>query len=282
MNTTSGKKINNLAFTIAYGDSRFSYMAETLQKSFKYWNPEIEFKIFGDEFITPIKNLNKKKIYPKDLKRPKLEILSKLNDPDTKYMYIDADTFVENNVSKYFKMINENDLIIEYKYNQTGYWSDIKNLNFVKVCQNAGLENLLPYSINSGIIMWRGHKSCFKESLDYISKYDLKDSKGLKGDEYYLCAAIQKCKTQVIPIDYSKIKICKLWNEDFEIKNNKINILNSNINNFDIIHYGNHNYYNFNILKIIKKYNPNFKPDVIYYFKAFILSLKKNLKNFFK
>ena len=64
------------------------------------------------------------------------------------------------------------------------------------------------------------------------------------------------------------------------IKNNKINTLNSNINNFDIIHYGNHNYYNFNILKIIKKYNPNFKPDVIYYIKAFILSLKKILKNF--
>ena len=31
----------------------------------------------------------------------------------------------------------------------------------------------------------------FQESLDYISKYDLKDNKGLKGDEYYLCAAIQ-------------------------------------------------------------------------------------------
>ena len=32
---------------------------------------------------------------------------------------------------------------------------------------------------------------------------------------------------------------------------------------------------------IIKKYNPNFKTDVTYYFKAFILSLKKILKNFF-
>ena len=41
-------------------------------------------------------------------------------------MYIDADSFVENNLLKYFKMINENDLIIEYKYNKTGYWSDIK------------------------------------------------------------------------------------------------------------------------------------------------------------
>ena len=35
-------------------------------------------------------------------------------------------SFVENNLLKYFKMINENDLIIEYKYNKTGYWSDIK------------------------------------------------------------------------------------------------------------------------------------------------------------
>ena len=63
-----------------------------------------------------------------------------------------------------------------------------------------------------------GHKSCFKESLDYISKYDLKDSKGLKGDEYYLCAAIQKCKTQVIPIDYSKLKFVKIVEQILRLK----------------------------------------------------------------
>ena len=72
MNMISGKRINNLAFTIAYGDSRFSYMAETLQKSFKYWNPEIEFKIFGDEFITPIKNFNKNKNLSKRFKKTKI------------------------------------------------------------------------------------------------------------------------------------------------------------------------------------------------------------------
>lgn len=276
------RKKKNLAFTISYGEKRFKYMAETLKKSFKYWNPETEFKIFGEELITPISKIKKKKIYPKDLKRPKLEILSKLNDPNTNYIFIDADSIVENNISKYYELINDDELIIEYRYNKSGYWADLNNLNFVDVCKSAGLGDFLPYSINSGIIMWRGHKSCFKKSLDYILEYDLNDSKGLKGDEYYLCAAIQKCKTKINPINYSKMKICKLWNEKFEIRNNKINLINSNLNSFDIIHYGNHNYFNLKVYKILKKYNSNIKVDIQYFIKALILILKGAIKKLIK
>jgi len=275
---TLDKKTKNLAFTIAYGPKRFKDMATTLKKSFKFWNPNIDFKIFGEESITPMSEIKKKKFYPKDFKRPKLEILSKLKDPNINYMFIDADAVVENNLSKYFQMINEDNLIIEYKYNNSGYWSNIKNLNFVETCKKAGLENLLPYSINSGIIMWRGYKSCFKLSLEYILKYDLYDKKGLSGDEYYLCAAIQKCKTQIEPINYSKIKICKLWNETFTVKKNKVYVQNLNQSNFDIIHYGNHNYFNLKVLKILKKYNPDLKVNAHYYFKILINKIKKLLK----
>ena len=112
---TSDKK--NLAFTVAFGDQKYQSMAEICKKSFELMNPNIEFKIFSDGDFTPYENINKKLIYPKDFKYPKLEIFTKLKDKNTNYMFIDADSIINNNLSKYFDTINEGELTIEYRLN---------------------------------------------------------------------------------------------------------------------------------------------------------------------
>ena len=47
-------------------------------------------------------------------------------------MFIDADSIINNNLSKYFDTINEGELTIEYRLNKTGFWANINNLNFVE------------------------------------------------------------------------------------------------------------------------------------------------------
>ncbi len=277
---TSDKK--NLAFTIAFGDQKYQSMAEICKKSFELMNPNIEFKIFSDGDFTPYENINKKLIYPKDFKYPKLEIFTKLKDKNTNYMFIDADSIINNNLSKYFDTINEGELTIEYRLNKTGFWANINNLNFVETCKKAGLNNIKPYSINSGFLMWRGHQMCFDKALEYILNYNLDDKKGLNGDEYYLCAAIQKCNTKINQLNYEKFKICKLWNENFKFTKNDLIISNKSSKEFDIIHYGNHNYYDLDLFKMLQKYNIELKITPKFFIKSILKTIKFNLKKLFR
>ena len=272
----SGKK--NLAFTIAFGELKYKSMAEICKKSFEQKNPNIEFKIFSDGDFTPYKNIGKKLVHPKDFKYPKLELFTKLKNKNTNYMFIDADSIVNTDLSKYFNSIKDDELTIEYKLNPTGYWANIKNLNFVDTCKKAGLENIKPYSINSGFLMWSGHQSCFDKAFEYILNYNLNDKKGLNGDEYYLCAAIQRCNTKINPLDYKKFKICKLWNENFRFQKNELIISNKSSKEFDIIHYGNDNFYNLDLFKTLQKYNFKLKVTPKFFVKSILKTIKFKLK----
>ena len=197
-------------------------------------------------------------------------------------MFIDADSIINNNLSKYFDTINEGELTIEYRLNKTGFWANINNLNFVETCKKAGLNNIKPYSINSGFLMWRGHQMCFDKALEYILNYNLDDKKGLNGDEYYLCAAIQKCNTKINQLNYEKFKICKLWNENFKFTKNDLIISNKSSKEFDIIHYGNHNYYDLDLFKMLQKYNIELKITPKFFIKSILKTIKYNLKKLFR
>lgn len=268
--------------TIAFGSKRYFDMAVALKNSFEKNNPEFEFKIFDESFITPkkIHLKDKKKIYPKDLKYAKFEILKNLNKPNKKYVFIDADSIVLKNLSYLTNFIKKNCLTIEYKYDGNEGWSKIPRYNFVKCCNEAGLHHIEPYSLNGGFMMWEGKINCFEKTIEFLKKYDLKDSKGLTGEEYYLCAAIQYSKTNIFPINYNKIKLLKLWNFDFKENNLKITIDNDFVDH-DIIHYGNFNFYNIHIQKIIKFYNSSFKLDVKEYLITMLKLIKKMVFNCF-
>ena len=73
-------------------------------------------------------------------------------------------------------------------------------------------------------MMWRGKVECFNEILKIIKNYDILDSKGLTGEEYYLCAAIQRSRTNINPINYSQNNFVKLWNYNFKFHNNNLYI----------------------------------------------------------
>ena len=123
-------------------------------------------------------------------------------------------------------------------------------------------------------MMWEGEITCFQKTIEFLKKYDLNDSKGLTGEEYYLCAAIQYSKTRVFPINYEKIRLLKLWNFDFKV-NNSIILINNTPVDYDIIHYGNFNFYNMHIQRMIKFYNFNFKLNLIEYFITLLKLIKK-------
>ena len=128
-------------------------------------------------------------------------------------------------------------------------------------------------------MMWEGEITCFKKTIEFLKKYDLNDSKGLTGEEYYLCAAIQYSKTRVLPINYEKIRLLKLWNFDFKVHNSSILINNTPVD-YDIIHYGNFNFYNTHIQRVIKFYNYNFKLNLIEYFITLLKLIKNDNKTF--
>ncbi len=251
-------KNNTLFFTVAFGKKRYFDMATALKKSFQLNNPNYEFKIFDESHITPSKEFlkGKKEIYPKDFKYAKFEVMSKLNDENINYVFIDADSFIVKDISSYLKFIKKNHLTIEYKYDGDQGWNKISKFNFVKRCEEAGIKNIKPYSLNGGFMMWRGKLHCFEETVNLIKNFDILDSKGTTGEEYYLCAGIQKSNTKVYPINYEENNFVKLWNHRFYIKNSKIFIKNYE-KTFDILHYGNFNYYNFHIQKMIKNYYPD-------------------------
>ena len=63
-----------LFFTIAFGSKRYFDMATALKTALKKSNPEFEFKIFDEKFITPKKKhlKGKKKNLPKRLQIRKI------------------------------------------------------------------------------------------------------------------------------------------------------------------------------------------------------------------
>ena len=68
-----------------------------------------------------------------------------------------------------------------------------------------------------------------------------------------------KCNTKINQLNYEKFKICKLWNENFKFTKNDLIISNKSSKEFDIIHYGNHNYYDLDLFKMLQKYNIELK-----------------------
>jgi len=271
-----------LFFTIAFGSKRYFDMANALKNSFEKSNPEFEFKIFNEKFITPKKQhlKGKKKIFPKDYKYAKFEILKNLNDPNKKYIFIDADSIVLKNLSYLTNFIKKDVLTIEYKFDGNKGWNKISKYNFVKCCNDSGLDDIKPYSLNGGFMMWKGKIKCFQKTIDFLKKYDFNDSKGLTGEEYYLCAAIQHSKTNIFPINYNRVKLLKLWNFDFRVNNSKI-LINNNIINYDIVHYGNFNFYNIHMQRMIKFYNSNFKLTSMEYFITLLKLIKKMILKYF-
>jgi hypothetical protein len=271
----------NLFFTVAFGNKRYKNMALALKKSFLQHNPKSKFKIFDENDFTPSKKFlkEKKKIYPKDYKYAKFEIMSNLTEQNTNYIFIDADSFVMSDISYYLNFIKDNHLTIEYKYDGSLGWNKISKYNFLKSCDEAGLKNIEPYSLNGGFMMWRGKIKCFHETVRTIRNYDILDGKGTTGEEYYLSVAIQKSKTNINPIDYNKNNFIKLWNYKFYVKNFKLFINGSN-DKQDIVHYGNFNYYNSDIQKLLKRFNPDIKFDLKDKVYTTLQMLKNMLRNF--
>ena len=129
-------------------------------------------------------------------------------------------------------------------------------------------------------MMWRGKLKCFSETVRIIRNYDILDSKGTTGEEYYLSAGIQKSNTNVNPIDYSKNNFVKLWNYQFYVKDLNF-FINGYDDKLDIVHYGNFNYYNKNIQKLLKKFNPDIKFDMKDRLYTVLQMFKKMLRKFY-
>ena len=242
-----------VAFTIAFGDGKYRKMSEVLKKTVERYSPDTDFRII-DEFTPYDEGLPDRELFPKDYKYPKLEILSKMDDPDTEYLFIDADAFVFCNLGLMFDNIEPGKLIIEWGKSKDGLWSGRKNYKFVENMAEAGVEGLKPYQINSGFMMWKGEMPCFKKSLEYIKNYTALDPKGKRGDEYYLCAAIQKTDTVVKPLN--KIKNNQLgtyWNGKIGYNNGMLTNSRYKTPRY-IQHYGNKNWDNEFVQKVVKKY----------------------------
>jgi|GEM_PF-4885033 len=267
--------MKKLAFTIAFGPKKYTNMARALQESISRYSPGIEFRIFDDSDITPYEQAlpNDRKLHPKDYKYPKLEIMSKMQDPDTRYMYIDADAFVFGDISPYFDLIDNDELMIEYVYNGSNGWAGINKFQFIDRCEEAGLPGLEPYSINSGFIVWQGKQQCFETALKLILDKTLNDLKGRKGDEYYLCAGIQLSKTRVKPINYDVVKLGKLWNGDVSYKDGMLACTAYPNKDLIIQHYGNNNYNNPAIQKVLQDFGLR-----DYSFKQYLVYLGQRLK----
>jgi len=196
--------MKRVAFTIAFGKKRYEIMARALEQTIRKYAPGVDFIIFTEEDITPYAEglPQGRKLYPKDYKYPKIEIMTKLRDPDTQYLFIDADCFVFCDLNHVFERIEPGKLLMHWVYKEDGTWAGFEDLNFVEGWKQAGIGGLEPYSLNSGFIAWQGHMPCFDKAFELIKDYTVvADDKGRRGDEYYYCAGIQLTNTAVIPTD---------------------------------------------------------------------------------
>ena len=178
-----------------------------------------------------------------------------------------------------FDLIEKNQIIIEYVFRDMQGWAGDPSLQFHSVCAEAGLSSILPYSINSGFIMWNGYQSGFKKALDLIQSITLFDPKGLKGDEYYICAGLQMESAKIKPIDYNLIKLGKFWNGDISLRNDKLVCTAYPLDDRLIHHYGNGNFYHPSVQKILREHGlrESYSFDV---FKFFLRLLFRKIKRF--
>lgn len=248
--------MKKVAFTIAFGKEKYQRMARCLKATVEEYSPGVEFRIYGQDDFTPLsEGLPKDRdLYPKDYKYPKVEIMSRLTEPDTKYMFIDADAFVFGDIGPYFDLLEENQVIIEYVYRGDSGWAGESKLQFHKVCADVGLENIEPYSINSGFIMWHGAQEGFAKALQFIKEFTFDDVKGRVGDEYYFCAGLQAARANIKPLDYDVIKIGKFWRGRVGFDGERLTSTRYPANDRIIQHYGNRNYYNPHVQKIMHRY----------------------------
>ena len=245
--------MKKIAFTVAFGSNVYKNMAYCLKKSVNLYSPSVDFKILGEDYYTPFdSNLKDKKLLPKDYKYPKLEIFTKLKDPDVIYMYIDADSFVFGDLNPYFDLIEDDELMIEYCYSGKKGWAGNKDLDFVNACEKAGIKGMKPFSINSGFMIWKNQIKCFEYALDLIKNKTIDDDKGRVGDEYYLCAGLQLAKTKIKPLNYDEVKIGKFWNGKIKYKDKRLICSCYPENDRIIQHYGNNNYFNLEVKKVFK------------------------------
>jgi len=271
--------MKKIAFTVAFGSDIYINMANCLKKTVNLYSPSVDFKILGEGFYTPFNSTLKDTNHlPKDFKSPKLEIFTKLNDPDAIYMYIDADSFVFGDLNPYFDLIEDDELIIEYVYSGKNGWAGNKKLDFVNACEKAGIKGMKPFSINSGFMIWKNQKKCFEYALDLIKNKTIDDEKGRVGDEYYLCAGLQLAKTKIKPLNYNEVKIGKFWNGSIKYKNKRLICSSYPANDRIIQHYGNSNYFNLEVKKVFKSLNAPYHKGTYYKtFRIWLINLLKSV-----
>jgi len=211
--------MKRVVFTIAYGNRRYKEMAEVLKICMDRYCPNLEFRIYDERHISPMKVRNP--VVPKDSRRGKLDICAQLQDPDTQYLYLDCDMFVFCDLSPLFDYIEKDSIIITWRKSPGGKWDSREDLDFPLRCNQAGIKGKIEaYHINGGFFLWQGGIDVFSKTLELFDNYDIPDWKGLKGDEYYICAAIQLTKTKPIPLqDIEKNPLRVYWLGNISVKN---------------------------------------------------------------
>jgi len=274
--------MKNIAFTVAFGSKKYLRMARALKKSINKHSPKVEFRIYGEGDFTPFDiGLPKdRKLHRKDFRYPKIEIINKLNDPDTKYMFIDADSFVVGDITPFFDNLELNQIIIEYVYHGDNGWNNQPELQFTQACSKAGLSGIEPYSINGGFFMWHGYQKGFENAFIFLKRFTFEDPKGRHGEEYYYCAGLQKAKSNIKPLNYDEIKIGKMWGGRISFKNGKLISSRYPKNDRLIQHYGALNYCHPAVQKMLRNYNEG-ETNVFEHLKFFRYSIKYFIKKVF-
>lgn len=247
--------MKRVAFTIAFGKKRYEIMARALGETVARHSPGVEFRIFGDADITPYhEGLPRgRRLYPKDYKYPKIEIMTKLRDPDTQYLFIDADCFVFCSLDSMFERIEAGKLLMHWVYNEDGSWAGIPALRFAEAWAQEGVEGLEPFSLNSGFIGWQGHMPCFDKALELIkTKTVMADDKGRRGDEYYYCAGIQLTRTDVVSTESFPNELGMFWRGRIGYQGGRLTCAAYPEGRL-IQHYGNPNWSNRHVQRVIRE-----------------------------
>lgn len=225
--------MRNLIFTIAYGKRKYLQMAEVLQTCIEKYSPGAEFKVFSDDDVSPC-NLP----YPRRAMRGKIEICASLKDPETRYFFIDCDSFVFTDVSRFFEYVKPNELIIDWFKSPNGKWSGLDDLDFPAACRKAGLDGIVPFQLNSGLLMWQGNMPAFSKALELFDKFDFDDRKGRRDDEYYICAGIQLTGANILSLrEQSWNPVGYYWKGNLSVRDGRL-CSDAYSEQKDVQHYG--------------------------------------------
>lgn len=240
--------MRNLAITLAFGKRKYRKMAKLLEIGVRTFSPETEFRVLSANDIDarPVRRR-------KDRCRGKLELLAQCNDPDTRYIFIDSDTFVFCDLGPLFDLIRKDTITLHWKESPGGKWAGIQELDFPRRCREAGIEgNIEAYNINSGFMLWQGGTDVFGKALELFDAYDIQDWKGMGGDEYYICAAIQLTGVQVQSIDrYDANEMRFYWRGNLSVKDGML-FSDAYETQGKIQHYGAGNFKNKHVQKVAK------------------------------